>query len=132
MGKPAAKLGDMVLGTDNHIVMVPSPGGPVPTSTPLPFSGKLAEQCSTTVLIAGCGAATVGSVALNVPTHVAPAPGNFSIPPTNRGTVQEGSTTVLINGKGAARAGDKVLTCADPVPALNGVIQGQCTVLIGP
>jgi uncharacterized Zn-binding protein involved in type VI secretion len=132
VGKPAAKLGDQVLGTDTHIVMVPSPGGPVPTPTPLPFSGKLAEQCSTTVLIAGCGAATIGSVALNTPPHVPPAPGTFGSQPANRGTVVEGSTTVLINGKGAARVGDKVLTCADPVPAPNGVIQGGGTVQIGP
>jgi uncharacterized Zn-binding protein involved in type VI secretion len=132
MGRPAARLGDEVLGTDTHIVMVPSPGGPVPTPTPLPFSGKLAEQCSSTVLIAGCGAATVGSVALNTPPHVPPAPGTFNNPPTNRGTVLAGSPTVLINGKQAARVGDKVMTCADPVPAANGVIQGECTVLIGP
>lgn len=132
MGKPAAKLGDQVLGTDTHIVMVPSPGGPVPTPTPLPFSGKLAQQCSTTVLIAGCGAATVGSIALNEPPHVAPAPGTFANQPTNQGTVQAGSPTVLINGKPAARAGDKVLTCADPAPMPNGVITCESTVLIGP
>ncbi|MFG1648174.1 PAAR domain-containing protein [Amycolatopsis sp. NPDC049252] len=132
MGKPAAKLGDAVLGTDLHIVMVPSPGGPVPTSTPLPFSGKLAQQCSTNVLIGGRGAATVGSVALNVPPHVVPAPSTFAHPPADRGTVVEGSTTVLINGKGAARVGDKVLTCADPAPAPNGTIQGGGTVQIGP
>jgi uncharacterized Zn-binding protein involved in type VI secretion len=132
VGKPAAKLGDQVLGTDIHIVMTPSPGGPVPTPTSLPFNGKLTEQCSTSVLVAGSGAATVGSVALNTPPHIPPAPGTFSNPPTNRGTVLAGSPTVLINGKPAARVGDKVLTCADPVPQPNGVIQGSCNVLIGP
>lgn len=132
MGKPAAKLGDAVLGTDTHVVMVPSPGGPVPTPTPLPFTGKLAERCSTNVLIGGLGAATAGSVALNVPPHTAPSPGTFATQPANRGTVAEGSATVLINGKGAARVGDKVLTCADPAPAPNGVIQGGGTVHIGP
>jgi uncharacterized Zn-binding protein involved in type VI secretion len=132
MGRPAAKLGDEVLGTDVHIVMVPSPGGPVPTPTPMPFSGKIVEECSTTVLIAGCGAATVGSVAINTPPHVPPGPGTFAHPPDDRGTVTQGSPTVLVDGKPAARVGDKVLTCADPVPLPNGVIAGECTVLIGP
>lgn len=31
MGQPAAKMGDKVVGMDIHIVMIPSPGGPVPT-----------------------------------------------------------------------------------------------------
>ena len=31
MGQPAAKQGDKVMATDTHIVMIPSPGGPVPT-----------------------------------------------------------------------------------------------------
>jgi len=39
-GKPAAKQGDLVVGIDTHIVMVPSPAGPVPTATPMPFSGS--------------------------------------------------------------------------------------------
>ncbi|XXT39298.1 hypothetical protein WMF13_40875 [Sorangium sp. So ce513] len=40
-GKPAAKQGDKVVGIDTHVVMLPSPGGPVPTPAPLPFSGTL-------------------------------------------------------------------------------------------
>ncbi|WP_329056195.1 PAAR domain-containing protein [Amycolatopsis sp. NBC_01488] len=116
---------------DTHIVMVPSPGGPVPTPTPLPFSGKIVQGCCATVLIAGRPAATAGSVALNVPPHVPPAPGTFSKPPDNRGTIIGGSQTVLIGGKPAARVGDKVLTCADPVPVPNGTIVGTSTVQIG-
>ena len=30
MGQPAAKQGDQITAVDMHIVMVPSPGGPVP------------------------------------------------------------------------------------------------------
>jgi uncharacterized Zn-binding protein involved in type VI secretion len=132
LGKAAAKLGDQVTGTDVHIVMVPSPGGPVPTPTSLPFSGKIAQGCSTSVLIAGKPAATAGSVAVNLPPHVPPAPGTFSKPPDNRGTIIGGSPSVLIGGKPAARVGDRVLTCADPVPAPNGTIQGGGNVHIGP
>ncbi len=38
MAQPAARQNDPVTGTDVHIVLTPSPGGPVPTPVPLPFS----------------------------------------------------------------------------------------------
>jgi len=132
MGKPAAKLGDRVTGTDVHVVLVPSAGGPVPTPVSLPFSGTIVDGCCATVLVAGAPSAVVGSGAVNSPPHVPPAPATFSVPPTNRGTVLTGSATVLIGGKPAARVGDQVLTCNDPAPAPSGVIQGAGTVLIGP
>ena len=120
-----------MLGTDIHIVLVPSPGGPVPTPTPFPFSAKITDGCSTNVIICGQQAAIVGSTTENQPSHL-PEGGSFSVPPTNRGTVLSGSLTVLINGKPAARAGDQVMTCNDPVPAPTGVIEAVTTVLIGP
>lgn len=120
-----------MLGTDIHIVLVPTPGGPVATPTPFPFSAKITDGCSTNVLIGGQQAAIVGSTTENQPSHV-PVSGTFSVPPTNRGTVMSGSPTVLINGKPAARAGDQVMTCNDPVPAPTGVIEAVNTVLIGP
>lgn len=129
MGVPAAKLGDKVLGTDTHIVMVPSAVGPVPTPTPMPFAGTIASGCSTDVLIEGKPAAVVGSVAVNQPPHV-PTGGPFQVPPTNQGTVLAGSPTVLVNGKPAARHGDKVNTCNDPVPAPNGTIVATGQVLV--
>ncbi|MFI6821627.1 PAAR domain-containing protein [Micromonospora sp. NPDC050187] len=130
MGVPAAKLGDKVVGTDTHIIMVPSPGGPVPTPTPMPFSGTIATGCSTDVLIEGKPAAVVGSGAQNAPPHV-PTGGPFQVPPTNQGTVLAGSPTVLINGKPAARHGDKVNTCNDPAPLPNGTIVATGQVLVG-
>ncbi|BEP13940.1 PAAR domain-containing protein [Acidothermaceae bacterium B102] len=120
---PAARMNDPVMGTDIHIVLIPSPGGPVPTPMPMPFSGQLLQSVSTNVLINGMGAATVGSVAMNLPPHV-PAGGPFQKPPTNQGTVMMGSVTVLINGQGAARLGDTVQTCNDPVDAPVGQIAG--------
>lgn len=131
MGKPAAKMGDQVVATDTHVVMVPSPAGPVPTPTKLPFTGRITGRCSTNVLINGKGAAVAGSTAVNTPPHVPPA-GAFQRPPANRGTVTGGSTQVLINGKPAARVGDKVLTCNDPAPLPAGVIVGGGNVIIGP
>jgi uncharacterized Zn-binding protein involved in type VI secretion len=121
----AARQNDPVSGTDIHIVLVPSPGGPVPTPLPHPFSGMLVESLSADVLINGLPAAVAGSVARNLPPHLPTPPGtSFSKPPTNRGTVQLGSLTVQINGKQAARVGDPVLTCNDPVDAPTGTITG--------
>lgn len=130
MGQPAAKLGDQVLGTDTHIVMVPSPGGPVPTPTPLPFSGKIATGCSTDVLVEGKPAAVNGSAAVNLPPHV-PTGGSFAKPPDNRGTVIATSLTVLVNGKPLAKAGDKVLSCNDPAPAPTCSVLATGSVLVG-
>lgn len=123
-------MGDLIVGTDTHIVMVPSPGGPVPTPTPLPFSGSIRGGCSTDVLIEGKQAAVVGSTATNQPAHVAPN-GPFQNPPTNLGTIIAGSLTVLINSKPAARSGDKANTCNDPAPAPTSAVQATGNVMIG-
>jgi uncharacterized Zn-binding protein involved in type VI secretion len=127
---PGAKQGDQVVGTDTHIFMIPSPGGPVPTPLPSPFAGKITGGCSTNVTIGGLPAATVGSTATNAPPHV-PQGGPFQVPPTNQGTVTQGSGTVLINNKPAARVGDPVTTCNDPAPAPTSSIVGAGTVMIG-
>ena len=127
---PGAKQGDQVVGTDTHIVMIPSPGGPVPTPLPSPFAGKITGGCSTNVMIGGMPAATVGSTATNAPPHM-PQGGPFQVPPTNQGTVTQGSGTVLINNKPAARVGDPVTTCNDPAPAPTSSIVGAGTVMIG-
>ena len=130
MGQPAAKMGDPVVGTDVHIIMVPTPGGPVPTPTPLPFNGTITSGCSPDVMIGGQPAAVVGSIAMNNPPHI-PAGGPFQVPPTNQGTIMQGSATVLIDGKPAARLGDPVNTCNDPSPAPTSVVQASSMVLIG-
>jgi uncharacterized Zn-binding protein involved in type VI secretion len=126
----AAKQGDPVLGTDVHVVLVPSPGGPVPTPLPHPFSGTITGGCAADVLVGGLPAAVLGSTATGSPPHV-PAGGPFQVPPTNSGTVCAGSATVLIGGRPAARSGDAVMTCNDPAPAPTGSISGAGTVLIG-
>ena len=38
---PAAKHFDRVLGLDTHVVLMPTPSGPVPTPLPHPFIGFL-------------------------------------------------------------------------------------------
>ena len=102
---PAAKMGDQVVGVDTHIIMVPSPGGPVPTPLPHPFSGKIMGGCSSSVLIEGKPAATVSSTANNVPPHIPSSPASFQIPPTNQATIIMGSPNVLIGNGGGGGGG---------------------------
>ena len=134
MSKLAAKQGDPITSMppgDIHIIMVPSPGGPVPTPIPHPFNGIINGNLSSNVRIEKRPAATVGSTATNTPPHI-PQGGPFQIPPTNKGTILVGSSTVFINGKPAARTGDQAQTCADPVPNPNSrVVVPGGTVFIG-
>ncbi len=130
MGQPAAKQGDQVIATDTHIVMIPSPGGPVPTPLPHPFVGQLDGSLSGDVNVEGKAAAVQGSTATNAPAHV-PQGGPFQKPPSNKGTVQIGSSTVFINGKPAARNGDKAITCNDPADLPVGTVVAASTVMIG-
>jgi uncharacterized Zn-binding protein involved in type VI secretion len=117
---------------DTHIVMVPSPGGPVPTPTPgHPFMGLIDGGLSRNVTIMGMAAATVNSTATNQPPHIPIGGPSFQIPPTNRATIMQGSATVFINGLPAARQGDPALTCDDLVPAPHGQVIATGTVLIG-
>lgn len=130
MGQPAAKQGDQVMATDTHIVMIPSPGGPVPTPLPHPFTGQLDGGLSSDVNIEGKPAVVQGSTATNTPSHT-PQGGNFQTPPSNKGTIQIGSSTVFINGKPAARHGDTAMTCNDPADLPVGTVIAVGTVMIG-
>jgi uncharacterized Zn-binding protein involved in type VI secretion len=130
MSAPAAKQGDRIVGIDTHILMVASPGGPVPTPTPMPFSGSLSGALSPDVMIDNEPAATKGSTAHNAPEHV-PAVGPFQKQPANKATIQAGSSTVFVDGKPLARATDPALTCNDPADAPNGSVICTSTVLVG-
>ena len=133
MGKPAAtQTASTVVAVDTHLVLVPTPGGPVPTPLPHPFNGPIDGGTIASVKIGGQPAAVVGSSASNQPAHIPTPPGTgFQKPPANKGTVLMGSATVKIGGKPAARAGDPVTTCNDPADAPVGQIIAGGTVLIG-
>jgi len=130
MGMPAAKEGDQVIAVDIHVVMIPSPGGPIPTPLPNPFNGIINQKLSTDVNINGMAAATVGSVANNTPPHI-PMGGPFQTPPSNKGEIITGSATVFINGKMSARMGDTAMTCNDPTDLPIGTVVAVSTVLVG-
>ena len=130
MGQPAAKNGDQIVGVDTHIIMISTPGGPVPTPLPHPFTGIIDGELSSDVNIMGQAAATVGSTATNTPAHI-PQGGPFQSAPSNSATVEMGSQTVKINGKGAARMGDTATTCNDPSDLPVGTVIAVGTVFIG-
>jgi uncharacterized Zn-binding protein involved in type VI secretion len=130
MGQPAAKKGDQIMATDTHIVMIPSPGGSVPTPLPSPFMGMIDGALSSDVNVQGKPAAVQGSTATNQPSHI-PAGGPFQKPPSNQATIQVGSATVNINGKPAARNGDTAMTCNDPADLPAGTVVAVGTVAIG-
>jgi uncharacterized Zn-binding protein involved in type VI secretion len=132
MAQPVARQTDQVTSLDMHVVLVPSPGGPVPTPLPHPFSGTLQSNVVPTVFVNGLPVATVGTVAVNSSPHLPTPPGtSFKVPPTNQGVVQTGSATVFAGGKPVARLGDPVLTCTD-VPGPPGrITSGSPTVLVG-
>ncbi len=132
MGQPAATKGDQITAIDTHVVMVPSPGGPVPTPLPHPFAGIINGGLSGDVNIMGMPAATADSTADNTPAHVPTPPGtSFQAPPSNKATIKTGSPTVKINRKMAARNGDTAETCNDPSNLPAGTVVAVGTVLIG-
>ncbi|MET0662495.1 MAG: PAAR domain-containing protein [Ilumatobacteraceae bacterium] len=133
MGLPAATANSQVVGVDIHIVMVPTPGGPVPAPLPHVFSGTIQSGVVMTVKVGGQPVATLDSVAANNPPHIASPPGvMFQKPPANQGKVVMASSTVTAGGKGIARVGDQVSTCNDPADVPVSTIIGPAgTVMIG-
>jgi uncharacterized Zn-binding protein involved in type VI secretion len=133
MGVPAATANSQVVGVDTHIVMVPTPGGPVPTPLPHPFAGTIQSGVVPTVKVGGQPVATMDSVAVNNPPHLPTPPGvSFQKPPSNQGSVTMASSTVFAGGKGVARVGDQVTTCNDPADAPVASIVGPAgTVFVG-
>lgn len=101
---PAAKQGDQVVGVDTHIIMIPTPGGPVPTPLPHPFAGMLDGALSSSVNIMGMPAATQDSTASAMPPHI-PQGGPFQKPPANKATIMMGSPDVMIGNGGGGSGG---------------------------
>lgn len=132
MGVFAATADHLVTATDTHIVLVPTPGGPVPTPLPHVFLGRLDGALASNVKIGGRAAAVVGSTATNTPAHIPTPPGvSFQKPPTDSASVLLGSATVKIGGKSAARHADLCSTCNDPADLPVGQIVATGTVRIG-
>lgn len=127
MGKPAARIGDLVLQDAPHCHAPMHPPVPVPTPIPHPAMPLAIITGAPNVLIGGMPAARL--VDTTLPCMLIPcAPGG-------PGMIAMGSTTVMIGGLPAARMSDMTLhtSCVAPIPSPVGKILPPCcpTVLIG-
>ena len=127
MGKPAARLGDLVLQDAPHCHAPIHPPAPVPTPVPQPAMPLAIIKGQPTVLIGGRPAA-------RIPDMTAPCLLAGCVP-GGPGMITLGSTTVLIGYLPAARVGDMTLhaACVAPIPSPTGKIlpPGCPTVMIG-
>ncbi len=121
-----AKWGDPVLGIDIHLVMVPTPAGPVPTPLPHPFVGVVFDPIGAAlggiigggvVLINGSPAGNTGTEVKGLP-HFPTPPGVSPAPndkPDNAGQLLTGSKTVSFGGSSQSRTFSSAISCSFPV-----------------
>ena len=135
MGEPGAKKMDQIVSVtpgDVHIIMIPSPGGPVPTPIPHPCTSIIKDKVAEKVKVMGQPGAVKGSISTHTPPHIPMGPGPFQKPPANKGEIVTASSNVFYEGKEAAMLGDTGKMCADPSDAPVGKVIGTAaTVLIG-
>ena len=127
MGKPAARMGDMILQTAPHCHAPIHPAAPVPTPVPHPALPLAIIKGEATVMIGNKPAARVTdtSAPCSLPSCV----------PAGPGMIAKGSGTVMIGGMPAARVGDTTAhaSCVAPIPSPAGKVlpPGCPTVMIG-
>ncbi|RKH56655.1 DUF6531 domain-containing protein [Corallococcus llansteffanensis] len=124
---------DPVLGLDIHMVLLPTPAGPVPTPVPMPFVGMVFDPVGLAlgaaigmatgggpglVLVNGLPVANCGTAVTNLLTlpHL-PLPGVGFVKglPNNDAELMFGSLNVSLGGNLGVRLGDIALSCSDPV-----------------
>ena len=117
-GPPALKHLDLVMGLDTHIILIPTPAGPIPTPIPHPHIGFLFDpldyvpMMGATVKVNGLPRAVAGTPGQALPPHI-PMGGPFAKPPTNESEMFMGSKTVHADGEPLSYAGLPVLSCQD-------------------
>jgi RHS repeat-associated protein len=111
----AAKMLDMVMGIDIHIIQPPGPVPPLPI--PHPFIGMVLDPIEYAPFIGastwvnGQPRAQAGNEAKNIPPHI-PLGGTFIKPVDNEGEIFMGSSTVVVDGEPFSRLGSPVLSCS--------------------
>src|SRR5277367_204401 len=137
----AAKLFDLVIGVDLHMVVVPTPAGGVPTPLPHPFVGYVFDPMGALsgVLVNYLPAANTGTHVKALSSHIPTPPGVaffFKDVPGNEGSIVTGSKTVSFGGSSAARQGSMVTTCNFPLnlptSTLMAVPVGKPVIVGGP
>jgi RHS repeat-associated protein len=114
----AAKHLDPLVGLDTHIILIPTPAGPVPTPLPHPYVGILfdpfdyAPFVGASTYINGLPRGVAGTNGKAMPPHI-PMGGPFAKPPTNESEIFMGSATVLTDGDPQSFLGLPVLSCQD-------------------
>ena len=127
MGKPAARLGDMVLQDGPHCHAPIHPPAPSLTPVPHPPLPLTIIKGQPTVLIGGMPAARVMDMTLPcmLPGCVPAGPGQIVL----------GGFTVLVGSMPQARVGDMTMhsSCVAPIPGPTGKIlpPGCPTVMVG-
>ncbi len=113
----ALKHMDPLVGLDVHIILIPTPVGPVPTPLPHPYVGMIMDpldyvpMVGTVVYVNGLPRATAGTTGLAMPPHI-PMGGPFAPPPaSNESEMFMGSATVNADGSPFSFAGCPVLSC---------------------
>ncbi len=115
---PAAKHLDPVMGVDTHIILIPTPAGPVPTPLPHPYIGMLLDpmdyipKLGTAIRVNGVPRAVAGTAGVALPPHI-PMGGPFLKPPSNESEMFMGSMTVNADGAPMSFAALPVLSCQD-------------------
>ena len=113
----AAKHLDPIVGVDVHIILIPTPAGPVPTPIPTPYVGMVFDPVDylpfigATVYINGLPRAQAGTGGIALVPHL-PLGGPFGPPPpTNESEVFMGSSSVAVDGDAQSHLGLPVLSC---------------------
>lgn len=115
---PAVKAMDPVMGVDIHIVLIPTPAGPVPTPLPHPFVGMMFDPMDflpfvgATVKVNAMPRCIAGSCGKAIPPHI-PMGGPFQMPPSSECEAFMGSATVLMDGDAATFTALPVLSRSD-------------------
>jgi RHS repeat-associated protein len=135
MSKPGARKMDQIVSItpgDIHIIMIPSPGVPVPTPIPHPCASMIKDNVAKKVKVMGQPGAVKGSKSKHTPPHIPMGPGPFQKPPMNAGKIITGSSNVFYEGKEAAMFGDTGEMCSDPSNTPVGKVIGTAaTVYVG-
>src|SRR5262245_61656780 len=109
---------DPILGLDIHIILLPTPAGPVPTPLPHAYVGFMMDMMDyvpflgASVKVNNLPRSQAGSSGMAVPVHI-PMGGPFQKPPSHESEMFMGSATVLVDGEPHSFTALPALTCQD-------------------